>query len=635
MIFGERMTKQTPIIFLVVALFAAGLVASAYFLDIFNTPTPSVNITLDKFDNELDLQRYIVSSLISGEKYTDYMLPLLGGFAPTLEYHGSSQMTAEARGGIDYSFTNVQVEGIDEADYVKTDGEYIYFKNESKILIAKAYPPDELKIVSEITLENTSISGIYIYNDKLIVLTSTGGYFYILESRPDVVADQVRSAIYPPPKPRPPTSNVYVYDVSDKDSPELIHNLTFPGTLFQSRLTDGKLYLIINQYVYGENRTVLLPSYVNDGTNITIPAEAIYYLDGLHEYGYEYAIIFSVDIDSWIHSVTTILSGSTSTIYMSYNNIYLAQPVITTELLTSEGSRRLQKTAIIKIKVDGLEVKPSALVVVDGIVNEQFQMDEYNGYLRVSTHVWEFIRKEKVVTSKTYTNIYILNEKLEVVGSLTGVGESEQLYATRFMGDYAYLVTFRRIDPLFVIDLSNPIKPKVVGELKIPGFSDMLQPIGDGLLIGIGFINEDGANKLKISLFNISDPTNPTEISNLTIGEKWATSEAAYNHKAILVISKKGIFGIPVSTYEWITAVVNKSNNNITITYQQPVYKYILFNTSEGRLQVIKEITINTSITDGYDKPLFIWLEYVRGIYIENNIYIVSPRGIILEELTK
>ena len=228
-----------------------------------------------------------------------------------------------------------------------------------------------------------------------------------------------------------------------------------------------------------------------------------------------------------------------------------------------------------------------------------------------------------------------MDQDLVIVGSLTGLGEGEQLYATRFMGDYAYLVTFRRIDPLFVIDLSDPADPRVTAELKIPGFSDMLQPISDGLLVGIGYIWEDGVNKLKVSLFNVSDPTNPMEISNLTIGGDWVRSEASMDHKAILVTPIEGVFGIPISIHEVKTINIDEGGQAINVTMNVPVYKYLILDARDGGLSIIEEINIfEDNLSTKYGKRGYIsWIEYIRGIYIDNNIYVVTPYGIIVEPL--
>lgn len=614
-------------IFLLIMLIAAGLIVAVYYKSSGITPY-MVNIDLRRFHSIYELQNYIHNNLI---KQT--ARPFYGGFLLREVAAPMGEMTAYSYVGVgpEYSLTNVQVEGIDEADYVKTDGYYIYFKNRSGIMIVRAYPPEELKIVGVIRLENTNINGLYIYDEKLIVLTHRGGFFVIMGGVPEKRV--VEPAVIGGPGIQTPVSNIYVYDVREPSNPILIHNITLTGDLVDSRLFDNKLFIIINDFVYDVNETIRLPSYVIDEVNTTISVEEIYYLDGLYEYGYQYTIIFSIDLDTWMDSVTTILSGSTSTLYMSYNNIYTAQPIFIPGTLTTE-ERRLQRTAIMKIKMDDIVTEPTALAVVDGVVNEQFQMDGFNGYLRVSTYVWELVRENKVTIVKTYTNIYVLDKDLKIIGSLTGLGETEQLYATRFMGNYAYLVTFRRIDPLFVINLTDPENPRVAGELKIPGFSDMLQPIGEGLLVGIGYINEDGVNKLKISLFNVSDPTNPTEISNLTIGNEGVSSEATQNHKAILITPIEGVFGIPISTHKLKTTVINKANQSITITMPVPVYKYLVLNASSRELSIVKELTIEVPVTTEHGKPIYMfWFEYVRGIYIENNIYVVTPYNIIVEPL--
>ena len=174
---------------------------------------------------------------------------------------------------------------------------------------------------------------------------------------------------------------------------------------------------------------------------------------------------------------------------------------------------------------------------IDGTLLNQFSMDAYNGYYRIAT------------TAEDGSCLTVLNESLETVGELRGIAPGEDIYAARFMGDTAYLVTFYQTDPLFVLDLSDPASPRVTGELKIPGFSNYLHPYAENLLIGIGTAgDENGATgQLKISLFDVGNMQEPKEISAVVFGDRaFSDSAAQYDHHAYLSLSD-GTFAIPVT----------------------------------------------------------------------------------------
>ena len=632
------MSNKTITIYLLIGILTLTVAAAAYQRWAENPiGAPMSNIKLDVFKSINEIKEYLrKNTLIRLVHTTDILLsgrPAIPEAAIPLAEMTTTKQFGES---VVFSRTNVQVGGIDEIDYVKTDGTYIYFKNGTDILIAKAYPPEDLRIIGEITIENGNINGLYIYRDRLVVITWRGGNYYIMEeldNRPALTA-----SIIPPPTPTQPHTNIYIYDITNLEDPSLIYNISIYGWLVDSRLMNGTLYIATASQAKTVNDTVVLPYYIIDGENISIPIEKIYYMKNLFEYNYQYTTIFTFDLETGEHDVTSLMSGSTSTLYMSYQNMYLAQPIYSAFEAYQNVQRRVHKTAIIKIEVNGLEVDPVKVAIVEGMISEQLQMDEFDGYLRVSTYVIEYIEDKYRLNVKIYTNLYILDQELNIVGKVERLAESEQLYATRFIGNYAYLVTFRRIDPLFVINLSDPTNPQVVGELKIPGFSDMLQPIGKDLIVGIGHTDEIGGMNLKISLFNVSDPTNPTEISKIIIGVGWATSEATYNHRAILITPLEGVFGIPVETMETVKTVVNQSGVVATIIGPSPVYKFIVINASDGRLEILKEINVTIPLynTDSGDvNPGFrmVWIEYTRGIYIEGYIYVVTPYGISVEPL--
>jgi uncharacterized secreted protein with C-terminal beta-propeller domain len=211
-----------------------------------------------------------------------------------------------------------------------------------------------------------------------------------------------------------------------------------------------------------------------------------------------------------------------------------------------EINRRIENTVIHRISIGDGKIEYAAQGEIPGQVSNQFSLSEYNGYLRISSNL-----EGNMVSSyfsglqlQPQNNIYVLDMDLKIVGSVEGLAPGERIYATRFIEDKCYLVTFRQVDPFFVIDLSDPTSPKVLGELKIPGYSTYLHPYDDGHIIGIGM----DSDKVKISLFDVTDMSNPIELSKYEISNEygWGSSSALYEHKAFLFDKEKNLLVVPI-----------------------------------------------------------------------------------------
>ena len=220
-------------------------------------------------------------------------------------------------------------------------------------------------------------------------------------------------------------------------------------------------------------------------------------------------------------------------------------------------SKELEKTVIHKIAINKDKMEYKAVGEVTGSVLNQFSMDETDGKFRIATtknQIWSQYMDEKEVQS--YNNLYVLDENLRAIGSLENLAQGERIYSVRFMQNRAYMVTFQQTDPLFVIDLSNPQSPKVLGKLKIPGFSNYLHPYDDTTLIGIGkdtSEREGGGvttKGLKLSLFDVADVANPKEIDTYVMGGVGSDSIALNDHKAFLFSKEKNLLVIPVAIRE-------------------------------------------------------------------------------------
>jgi uncharacterized secreted protein with C-terminal beta-propeller domain len=249
-----------------------------------------------------------------------------------------------------------------------------------------------------------------------------------------------------------------------------------------------------------------------------------------------------------------ILGDSGYNLYVSNENMYLVGrtyyfwPML--DFITTDDPVYETKTAILKVAIGDASVEYVTIGLVEGNTLNQFSMDEYDGYLRITT-------TEGWWGDDINNRLYILDENLEVVSMLENLGKpGEQIKATRFVGEYAYLVTFEQTDPFYVINLSDPENPVVEGELEIPGYSAYLQPLGENYILGIGFgDNSGGTNGLKIAIFDVSDKENPVILGEEVIFDYseygWGYSTATYNHKDLLVSIDKGLIALPFSTYAY------------------------------------------------------------------------------------
>ena len=480
------------------------------------------------------------------------------------------------------SGTNTQVNGVDEADFVETDGHYVYVARNNALTIL-----DGSTIASQTSLSG-NVVGQYLDGDKLTVITQTGGGWYgpMVKMAPGYFWNWN------------PQTTVTVYDLTDRTAPVVTAQTVFDGAYRDSRAVSGNVYLVLDKNVNlpapeytdepvadadlrgdspiiayrtyetwdhyvarvgGQIDTLSLPhaySVAADGTMVDLGVIAgggdVVRPDGAGQQSM--VTVLAVDTGNaapagFASSVATFVNGNNSTVYMTTDALYLATAQDT---YTPSGSST--DTRIDRFTIDGTEVGWQASGLVTGTLINQFAMDEQDGYLRVATHNWSSQFAGGTWATVNDSGVYVLDttgDTLDIVGSVTGLAPGEQLYAVRFAGDKAYLVTFLRTDPLFVVDLSDPTAPAVEGELEIPGFSNYLQSVGDGLLLGIGQEREPGTwnTRLKISLFDVSNGGTPTEIDRQILDEsaQWSGSDAQFDSHALLYSPEDGLLVVPVS----------------------------------------------------------------------------------------
>ncbi len=460
----------------------------------------------------------------------------------------SDKVEAGALSDVRHSDTNVQVEGVDEADSIKTDGQYFYVISSDSVSIINAYLASNLSNVSKISMTEALgldqhysvwINGIYIHQQKLIVVASVAGpyqYYNYSDNAP------LTSTIWRMPEEK---TEVAVFSLTDIEHPALLKTYGISGYPITTRMTGDCVYVLTQQCIW-DNGQLLSPEITENDTSNTVAATKVHYDPSSSDIS-SFVNLMVVDVEAMASNHTSVLAGYTSTVYMSqsalfltYQNMVGGGPVIMDgAVVSSDSSEPQYTTSIYRIDIDGLSMVPAARGEVPGWLLNQYSMDESDGYLRVATTTgW--------VDSSN--GVYVLDSNLNVTGSLEDLALNESIYASRFVGDTLYLVTFRQVDPLFVINLSDPAHPRLVGELKVPGFSSYLHPVDAEHLIGVGMI--DGS--VKVSLFDISDPEHPSEASNVTV-PGWSYTQALYDYKAVLYDPELSLLVLPITSYDNLT----------------------------------------------------------------------------------
>ncbi len=528
----------------------------------------------------------------------------------------------------DHSTTNVQVQGVDEADIVKNDGRYIYVISGGKLAIVDAYPGEKAKILSETPVNGTPVE-IFLSGDRLVVFSSGESSYPVMYNTAGMVA----------PRYVMPSSHAYVYSLGDRTDPELVREITFPGTYYDSRMIADQVYVITNENVYYGMGDIPMPE-VKDGAGMTIDPRVSYFDVPFDSYTFSTISSFSMTNDRSL-SAGSYLLGYTSTLYVSQDNIYMAfqKPVVTRavpmvgkDTVASSVIRQPSEevTGIYKFAIRDGQIQFSAGGEVPGHLLNQFSMDESGGNLRVATTVQEYGSSG----SYEYNNVFVLDPGMKTVGSLKYIAPGEKIYSTRFLGDRLYMVTFKRIDPLFVIDLSDPTNPGILGKLKIPGYSDYLHPYDATHIIGIG--KETGTNDwggvstsgLKLALFDVSDVNHPTEVDHVEIGDAGSDSEALRDHKAFLFSKEKDLLVIPVRA---VQKVLLKGDY---APYTQKIWQgAYVFSVSPS-----KGFTLRGKVTHSDDDSSgYYWGSQdavKRSLYIGDVLYTLSSDEIIATSLT-
>ena len=542
------------------------------------------------------------------------------------------------------STTNNQVAGVDEADIVKNDGKYIYTISGHSLFIVAAYPAEQARVVSRTDFaQDDSISEMFIDNGKMVVMGTPGP-----SSNPGPYTD-VNS---------PPASFIKIFDVSDPGKPRLLRTVDYQGSYETSRMLDGDVHVVLTTY----------PSYALGGikdlksTDVIPKVRDTWEGQGAASYqpaaGYrDIEVVDPGNFSSFLSVVSLSLAdGSTSlnrrviagysdNVFASRASLYVASAQYPYYGDWAPIERDTEKTAVYKFDFNGPSTKFAGAAEVPGTTLNQFSMDEAGGFFRIATTLGEVSREGSNATN----NVYVLSPDMKMAGRLEGLARGEKIYSVRFMGARAYLVTFKKVDPLFVIDLSNPTEPRVLGELKTPGFSDYLHPYDETHVIGVGknavdAAPEEGGNfawyqGLKLAIFDVSDVANPRQMHEVDIGDRGTDSLALNDHKAFLFDREKNLLVLPVLlaelTAEQKASPDHKANDYGSYTYQGA---YVYNVSLEGGFTLKGRVT-------HVDNPGELGRDYgysyygaddsvMRSLYIGSNLYTVSGAKIKVNRLS-
>lgn len=538
-----------------------------------------------------------------------------------------------------YSQTNTQVEGVDEGDVIKVDGRYIYYLKNASVIIVDAEKPDKMNIVSKIYLgqdidSKYSIMNynneIYFYDNKLISVTNIskplelpeeytstaeGEADYKVDSYNDCCCGYITES----------KTVVQVFDLADKSAPKKIYSYQISGDYVSSRLINGKLVTVssysVPYYAAATNssvdfdtsckiiKAVGVPSYSINGSEFSqLEEENVEIKNEKEPTSYITTSVFNLKNTADGPKIKAIF-GSTYEIYCTADNLFIAEYEYeyyengkSHYVSDDNGEKFGIVTHISKYDItdDGVVFKSEARV--GGMPLNQFSMDAYNGMFRIATTAEDS-------TYRTVNLVYVLDSDMKIKGFLGGIAKDENIQSARFIGNTLYLVTFEQTDPLFVIDLSDGANPQIKGELKLPGFSSYLHPIGDNLIVGVGLGgNDDGLdNSAKLSLFDVSDPTQPKEISQYTVQNAYFDS----NHKRFTVIDENR-FAVSLSK--------DYSEQN----------EIVVFDVSDGKITLGGNFESIMKVQNSYDYQDF----SAKCAFIGDTIYVVNYSGIISYNMT-
>lgn len=538
-----------------------------------------------------------------------------------------------------YSSTNVQVDGVDEADMVKNDAEHIYVVDGGGLNILRAWPPTQVGELSHTDIEGTPGSLFFDGLHTVVVFSQLWGEQASPESGGSFSVGDVAWDT---------STKITVLDVSDRREPRVIREIYAQGDLRASRRVGERVHVVLTDYLYdrwepqGEYDNYLyaqrqalkdvgagdwIPNLADhrragEGWTITrgdaTRCTDVYKPANRTDLQFTTVLSFTPsDVGSELLTVGVLAAADT--VYATADSLYFGLSEYSSgPFPNSNGSldSRLHKFAL---TADGPVYTASGRV--PGTMLNQFSMDEHDGFLRLATTDWS---DESVSNS-----LHVLQQsgtELVIAGSVTGIEPDESIYSTRFQGDRGYMVTFRQIDPLFTFDLSDPYRPRLVGELEVTGFSNYLHPFGDDRLLAVGEeISPEGMNEgLQVSVFDVRDFDDP-QLEDREVVDGMGWSEAQYDHHAFTFYEPTHVLALPVQRWGYSDA---------------PDASLALFKVDEEAddiLVALDEVDHSQWLADVGGDSLAQdaqWCSQVRrSVFVGNVLYVVSNFGIQVVDL--
>jgi uncharacterized secreted protein with C-terminal beta-propeller domain len=611
-------------------------------------------LQLPTIKNEQQLAEMIENSRLHAA--TSMRTPRVG-----ITMEKSEAPAAPAASASDGAFTptNVQVAGVDEADWAKTNGTILAQLSGARVIVSDVTNASAPSLITTLDFSNESFVPLDLYVDEKRLVVIGQASDPIMMRGPLPMSDRTPNAKIAAIMPQPPTKETvktYVYAISAGKNLTRVRETEQEGTYVTSRKIQDVLYTITNKYAYvslpriwcddcerAPNDTPIASSYEPSYSDqvlgerpITIPLPKIEFFPKSMDTNV--LLIGALDMNTSDPIEVRAYFGSGQTVYASQKHVYVATAV--TEAASSAKAPETH-THVHKFRLDGTRIVYIGQTTVPGTVINQFAIDEYEGYLRIATTVgdpWS--------TSSSTNHLFVIDESLRTIGKIDGLAPGERIYSVRFMGTRAYMVTFRTVDPLFVLDIHEPNNPRVLGVLKIPGYSDYLHPYDDQHLIGFGKDTTESKapgtdtpiayyQGIKMALFDVTDVRRPIQKFSTIIGDRGTHSELLQNHKALLFSKKDNLLSFPVNLYE---IPDKKGTKNTEIPeYGQFVYQgaYVYHIDTQKGFELRGRITHMTDedILKSGDRGFDPMVSVRRIMRIQDTLYTLSERMIKVNKL--
>ena len=644
---ASRMFALTTVGIFVTACAAAQVTAAS--LPVGTSPRPEAIRTagaLVQFDECEAFLDYVISHAV--DLVGPYGLDgfVAGPWGPQLDAAASREGDSAAapdRGGSLFSGTNVQVDGVDEPDIVKTDGERIVLISEGELIVVNVAGAEPVE-TGRLTVGDFSVQSLFLFGDKALLFGSIWSHHPIPLAESDAAFAPV-----------PGTPTMQILEVAVGGDPEIERTMTIDGAFVSGRMVEDVVRLVLTSAPVGfewsypsgsglraereateQNREIIrnstidnwIPYYITTDADGEVTAEGTLFDCDRAAHPEEFSgldmlSVLTVDLGNGLEVVdATGVLASGDTIYSSGNSLYVATQNWSDWrwLQTGEATDRSDRpeTEIHKFDVsDPRHASYLASGSVEGYLLNQFAMDEHDGMLRVASTTAPNGWGSGPDSEARVTVLRQIGEEMIRIGMVDGLGETEQIYSVRFMGDVAYIVTFRQTDPLYTLDLSDPRSPRVLGELKIPGYSAYLHPVGESLVMGVGqdATDEGMVRGAQVSIFDVSELADPTRVDSYTLGEG-TSSSVEYDHHAFLYW--EGLAVIPVQQWMWDDKGESAMMGAVGLRVGD-----------DGELTEIARI-----VHPGGEKAGWDWrAQILRSLVVDDALYTVSAKGVMKTSL--